>query len=147
MYPAHHRWFVEKHCQNPELVDDVGIPNLIHKHDLVAPAPLWLKKTEEIRNDPVTRKHVGWIAEMSAYALAAAELGLRRTTYELVCVNKEDLADRPVVHYCFASGGWMEKPGDPVALRLAPQILGRKPEQRICPYRRETETEPLQEAR
>ena len=25
MYPAHHPWFVEKHCQNPELVDDVGI--------------------------------------------------------------------------------------------------------------------------
>ena len=44
-------------------------------------------------------------------------------------------------------GGSIEKPGNPVALRLAPQILGRKPEQRICPYRRETETVPLQEAR
>jgi hypothetical protein len=40
---------------------------------------------------------------MWAYALAAAELGLRHTTCELACVNKEDLADRPVVHYCCAS--------------------------------------------
>ena len=103
MYPAHHPWFVEKHCQNPELVDDVGIPILTHKDDLVAPAPLWLKKTEEIRNDPVICNQVGWIAEMWAYALAAAELGLRHTTCELACVNKEDLADRPVVHYCYAS--------------------------------------------
>jgi hypothetical protein len=48
------------------------------------------------------------------------------------------------IHY----GVLPEKPLDPIAFWLAPQILGRKPEQRICPYRREPGgTAPVQEAR
>ena len=56
-----------------------------------------------------------------------------------------DYAGNPCRFASLHFGGSIEKPGDAVALRLAPQILGRKPEQRICPYRRETE--PIQEAR
>jgi hypothetical protein len=100
----------EKHCQNPELVDGVGIPILIHRDDLVALAPLWLKKTEEIRRDRRSRELAGWIAEMWAYVFAAAELGLNHTARELTRVTTEDAADLPIIHYCYgasdAEGNW-----------------------------------------
>lgn len=103
MNPAQHADLVEKHCSNPELVDDVGVPILIHRDDLAAVAPLWLKKTEEIREDPISRNLVGWVAEMWAYTMAAAELGLRHTKRKLQRVQTEDRADLPIVHYAYSS--------------------------------------------
>jgi hypothetical protein len=49
-----------------------------------------------------------------------------------------DYADNPCRFTSIHFGGLVEKPSDPAALWLAPQILGRKPEHRICPYPRET---------
>ena len=41
--------------------------------------PLWIDKTEDIRNDPTSRELLGggWIADMWGYTIAAAEMGLR----------------------------------------------------------------------
>lgn len=81
---------VKKHCLRPELVQGVGVPLLIHRDDLVAVAPLWLKRTEQIRADTISRALVGWTAEMRGYAFAAAELGLLHTTHDLACVSLDD---------------------------------------------------------
>jgi hypothetical protein len=101
---------VEKHCQRPELVDGVGIPLLIHRDDLAAVTSSWLRKTVEIRRDRRSQELVGWVAEMWAYAFAAAELGLKHTARELTRVTTEDAADLPIIHYCYgasdAEGNW-----------------------------------------
>jgi hypothetical protein len=41
--------------------------------------PLWIDKTEDIRNDPTSRELLGegWIADMWGYTSAAAEMWLR----------------------------------------------------------------------
>ncbi|KAG9141977.1 hypothetical protein Leryth_009338 [Lithospermum erythrorhizon] len=73
------------HTQHPELCDKVGGLLAMHIDDLRALAPLWLSKTEEVRED---RTHwgtnytgdiyaQGWISEMYGYSFGAAEVGLR----------------------------------------------------------------------
>jgi hypothetical protein len=118
MDPVPQAELLKKHGLRPELVDAVGIPTLIHRDDLMVLAPLWVQKTEMIRQDPRSRELAsaevdragGWLAETWCYTLAAAALGLRHTTRELARVNTEDLADLPIVHYyCPASdtrGNW-----------------------------------------
>lgn len=100
---------VAKHCKNPDLVQGVGIPILMHRDDLAAVAPLWLKKTEEIRDDPKSCELAGWVAEMWAYAFAAAELGLKHTARKLTRVTTEDAADLPIIHYCYGSSDTEDK--------------------------------------
>jgi hypothetical protein len=149
----HNQELVRKHCRNPESVQGVGIPILIHRDDLTALAPLWLKKTEEIRGDPKSRETAGWVAEMWAYAFAAAELGLRYTTRELARVSTEDRADLPIVHYCYSSSDaeghwtwdkrayrpWEKVPDPPDEVPLASKALigllnewVAMPEHQIC---------------
>ncbi|KAI4375362.1 hypothetical protein MLD38_013242 [Melastoma candidum] len=73
------------HTVHPELCDKVGGLLAMHIDDLRKLAPLWLSKTEEVRED---RAHwgtnltgdiygKGWISEMYGYAFGAAEVGLR----------------------------------------------------------------------
>lgn len=73
------------HTSHPELCDKVGGLLAFHIDDLKALAPLWLSKTEEVRED---RAHwatnitgdiygKGWISEMYGYSFGAAEVGLR----------------------------------------------------------------------
>ncbi|XP_072970776.1 peptidyl serine alpha-galactosyltransferase [Typha angustifolia] len=73
------------HTRHPELCDKVGGLLAMHIDDLRALAPLWLSKTEEVRED---RAHwgtnitgdiygQGWISEMYGYSFGAAEAGLR----------------------------------------------------------------------
>lgn len=73
------------HTKHPELCDKVGGLLVFHIDDLRAMAPLWLSKTEEVRED---RAHwatnitgdiygTGWISEMYGYSFGAAEVGLR----------------------------------------------------------------------
>ncbi|KAK9108365.1 hypothetical protein Syun_024376 [Stephania yunnanensis] len=73
------------HTKHPELCDKVGGLLAMHIDDLRALAPLWLSKTEEVRED---RAHwatnitgdiynSGWISEMYGYSFGAAEVGLR----------------------------------------------------------------------
>jgi hypothetical protein len=92
---------VKKHCQNPEFVDAVGIPTLIHRDNLVELVPLWWKKTREIRNDPRSRALANWISGMWGYVSAAAELGLRHRQLELASWSSDNRADLPIVHYCY----------------------------------------------
>ncbi|XP_043705726.1 peptidyl serine alpha-galactosyltransferase isoform X2 [Telopea speciosissima] len=73
------------HTKKPELCDKVGGLLAMHIDDLRALAPMWLLKTEEVRED---RAHwatnitgdiygKGWISEMYGYSFGAAEVGLR----------------------------------------------------------------------
>lgn len=73
------------HTKHPELCDKVGGLLAMHIDDLKALAPMWLSKTEEVRED---RAHwatdltgdmygQGWISEMYGYSFGAAEVGLR----------------------------------------------------------------------
>jgi hypothetical protein len=105
MDPAPKAELLEKHCLRPGLVDAVGIPTLIHREDLMALTPLWIEKTEDIRNDPRSLHLIdgGWIAETWGYTCAAAELGLRHKLRALARLQGEDQADLPIVHYCYAS--------------------------------------------
>lgn len=70
------------HTKHPDLCDKVGGFILMHIEDLRIFAPLWLSKTEEVRND---REHwatnitgdiygKGWISEMYGYSFGAAEV-------------------------------------------------------------------------
>ena len=70
------------HTKHPELCDKVGGLLAMHIDDLRALAPLWLSKTEEVRED---RAHwstnltgdiygKGWISEMYGYSFGAAEV-------------------------------------------------------------------------
>ena len=101
---------LSKYCERPERVQGVGIPTLIHRDDLAVLAPLWLAKTERIRNDFDLRDGIGWIAEMWAYCMAAADLGLDHEERDLACFATEERDDLPLVHYCFdlrdGDGGW-----------------------------------------
>ncbi|KAK7385356.1 hypothetical protein VNO78_31072 [Psophocarpus tetragonolobus] len=73
------------HTKHPEMCDKVGGLLAFHIDDLRVFAPLWLSKTEEVRED---RAHwatnitgdiygKGWISEMYGYFFGAAEVGLR----------------------------------------------------------------------
>ncbi|CAJ1947549.1 unnamed protein product [Sphenostylis stenocarpa] len=73
------------HTKHPELCDKVGGLLAFHIDDLRVFAPLWLSKTEEVRED---KAHwatnitgdiygKGWISEMYGYSFGAAEVGLR----------------------------------------------------------------------
>lgn len=108
-WPVFHK-LVARHCAQPERVQGVGIPTLIHRDDLEAIAPAWLRKTEEIREDRELRDGVGWIAEMWGYCIAAAEAGLEHELRDLGCFATEDRDDVPLVHYCYdarhPSGSW-----------------------------------------
>eukprot|EP00245_Coleochaete_scutata_P009565 TRINITY_DN3176_c0_g2_i1.p1 TRINITY_DN3176_c0_g2~~TRINITY_DN3176_c0_g2_i1.p1 ORF type:complete len:987 (-),score=179.27 TRINITY_DN3176_c0_g2_i1:1217-4177(-) len=70
------------HTKHPEYCDKVGGFIMMHISDLRKFAPLWLSKTEEVRED---RAHYatnitgdiygqGWISEMYGYSFAGAEL-------------------------------------------------------------------------
>ena len=70
------------HTAHPEFCDKVGGILAMHIDDLRALAPLWLSKTEEVRQD---KSHwstnitgdiygMGWISEMYGYAFGAAEV-------------------------------------------------------------------------
>ncbi|CAB4275379.1 unnamed protein product [Prunus armeniaca] len=73
------------HTKHPDLCDKVGGLLAMHMDDLRALAPMWLSKTEEVRED---RAHwttnitgdiygKGWISEMYGYSFGAAEVGLQ----------------------------------------------------------------------
>jgi len=68
-------------------VQPIGMPMIIHRDDLKQLAPLWLKYTEDIRNDVELKDLVTWTAEMHSYCIAAAVLNLKH-------IMRDDLADR-----------------------------------------------------
>ena len=79
---------VKERVKNVEKAQQVGGFSVMHLEDLKKVAPLWLKWTEEVRQDPESWGNTGdiynsngkggppWIAEMYGYVFACAEVGL-----------------------------------------------------------------------
>ncbi|KAL6978238.1 Peptidyl serine alpha-galactosyltransferase [Sarracenia purpurea var. burkii] len=108
------------HTKHPELCDKVGGLLAMHIDDLRALAPMWLSKTEEVRED---RAHwatnitgdiygKGWISEMYGYSFGAAEVGLHHKINDNLMIYpgyipREDV--EPILfHYGlpFSVGNW-----------------------------------------
>ncbi len=94
---------LERHCQAPEEVQSLGFPVLIHRYDLERLVPLWVEKTEAIRNHPVDREDAGWLAEMWGYVTAAADLGLCHQLQHLAAFQMDICVEIPFIHYCYES--------------------------------------------
>ncbi|KAL8136573.1 hypothetical protein V2J09_002574 [Rumex salicifolius] len=111
------------HTGHPELCDKVGGLLAFHIDDLRALAPLWLSKTEEVRED---RAHWatnitgdiygrGWISEMYGYSFGAAEVGLRHKITNDLMIYPGDVPRKGVepilFHYGlpFKVGNWSFK--------------------------------------
>ncbi|KAM5581849.1 peptidyl serine alpha-galactosyltransferase [Rosa sericea] len=108
------------HTKHPEFCDKVGGLLAMHIDDLRALAPMWLSKTEEVRED---RAHwgtnitgdiysSGWISEMYGYSFGAAEVGLRHKTNDNLMIYPGYIPQEGVVpillHYGlpFSVGNW-----------------------------------------
>lgn len=89
------------HTKHPELCDKVGGLLAMHIDDLRALAPMWLSKTEEVRED---RAHwgtnitgdiygKGWISEMYGYSFGAAEVSRLFFFFFNLCSNLFRLFD------------------------------------------------------
>ncbi|GAV88265.1 hypothetical protein CFOL_v3_31688 [Cephalotus follicularis] len=108
------------HTKHPELCDKVGGLLAMHKDDLQALAPVWLSKTEEVRED---RAHwatnltgdiygKGWISEMYGYSFGAAEVGLRHKINDNLMIYPGYIPQEGVepilLHYGlpFSVGNW-----------------------------------------
>jgi hypothetical protein len=96
---------LREHCARPERIQPVGVPIVIHRHDLAWLAPHWIARTEQLRADEALAERLGVTAEMWAYALVSAELGLEHQLGEIAAFNTEDREDLPLVHYCYAVAG------------------------------------------
>jgi hypothetical protein len=114
---------LQRHCRRAVLgrVQPVGIYLLMRRDDLAALAPLWLQKAIDIKSDRVCMAGMpseGWISEMLAYAIAAAELGIWHHISELAQTTGSNSLRRPIIHYCFplnASGAaWHKDQQEPV---------------------------------
>lgn len=92
---------IERFCRNPDRVQFVGVPIVIHVDDLREIVPLWREKTLAIRHDPAAHLQAGWIAEMWGYVLAAAELGMTHTVQAMAHFAGSDLDALPMVHYTY----------------------------------------------
>ncbi|KAK8710271.1 hypothetical protein V6N13_145604 [Hibiscus sabdariffa] len=108
------------HTTHPELCDKVGGLLAMHIDDLRVLAPLWLSKTEEVRED---KAHwatnitgdiygKGWISEMYGYSFGAAEAGLRHKINDDLMIYP-GYTPRPgvepiLLHYglTFSVGNW-----------------------------------------
>jgi len=114
---------LRRHCRREALerVQPVGIYMLLRRDDLAALAPLWLQKAMDIKTDPVCMAGMpseGWISEMLAYTIAAAQLGIWHHISHLAQTTGSNSVARPIIHYCFplnASGApWHKDQEEPV---------------------------------
>jgi len=117
------RFVLERHCPHKcrAFFQPVGIYILIRRDDLAALAPRWLEKAMSIRSDKTCREqlpHSGWISEMLAYGIAAAECGIRHRMGRFAQSTGTGSLQCPIIHYCFplnASGQiWQKKQHEPV---------------------------------
>jgi len=97
---------VNRHCRQEarDRVQPVGIYIMINKSDLAQLAPRWLQKTIEIRDDDFCRNalpYEGWISDMWAYAIVAAELGIRHRITNFSQMTGSNSLAYPIIHYCF----------------------------------------------
>lgn len=119
----YNRLAIERHCR-PEFrsrVQPVGIYILMRRDDMTMVASRWLQKAMEIRSDKICRAkmpHGGWISEMLAYTIAAAECGIRHHLSHFAQTTGSGSLSCPIIHYCFpinASGRhWQKEQQEPV---------------------------------
>ncbi|GMH43508.1 hypothetical protein BSKO_11430 [Bryopsis sp. KO-2023] len=91
--------------------DEAGAYYMIRRKDLRALAPLWLKYTEDVRDDPAAWNLTGdayvkegekaWISEMYGWVFGAAKLGLKHRLDPTVQVYPDtSVRDVPrIIHY------------------------------------------------
>ena len=111
MNPHEPKWkpVIDRHCKkNKDLLAAAGIPIVIKRSDLRRVSARWLAKTEDIRNDALTKSLTGWLAEMWGWTIVCAEEGLRHKTKNLCQVPTEDRIDSPLIHYCYSSEDKMD---------------------------------------
>ncbi len=101
--PLYYPTLIERHCRRPDAIQPIGWPVIIHRTDLAALTPLWIAKTEAIRNDEVVRADAGWITDMWGYVFAAAELGISHELDYLAATQMDQRDDTPFIHYCYES--------------------------------------------
>jgi hypothetical protein len=103
-----HSWTKEQF----DAVALAGAPYIWHRDDLVKIAPLWKMYTEKIRNHPVARAKIGWLADMYSYALAAIHLGLRHELRDGLMVSQihDDTWRHPVTGWDASRGSWKAAP-------------------------------------
>jgi hypothetical protein len=97
---------LNRHCSQEARgrVQPVGIYIMINKTDLARLAPRWLQKTIDIRDDEICRNALpdqAWISDMWAYAIVAAELGIRHHITSFSQMTCSNCLAYPIIHYCF----------------------------------------------
>jgi hypothetical protein len=97
------RTVLKRHCRVlSSHVGAVGVPVFLKLNELRDIVKRWMEVLLAIREDPVSRELVGWVAEMWAYNIAAAEAGLAQQGEKLAAMIQEPLADKAMIHYCDA---------------------------------------------
>eukprot|EP01103_Thecamoeba_quadrilineata_P004015 TRINITY_DN13746_c0_g1_i1.p1 TRINITY_DN13746_c0_g1~~TRINITY_DN13746_c0_g1_i1.p1 ORF type:complete len:174 (-),score=1.16 TRINITY_DN13746_c0_g1_i1:92-613(-) len=98
---------ISKYCTNPDLVQPLGQPYIIHMSDLVKLAPLWVELTYKLRLERIEGAKDGKrteYADMWGYVIAAANLGLTHTILPLVTQPFRYIQFNPkayLIHYTY----------------------------------------------
>ncbi|KNC47888.1 uncharacterized protein AMSG_04119 [Thecamonas trahens ATCC 50062] len=91
----------------PDDVAPIGVPYVLHVDDLIALLPLWIEKTVKMRlPQPWLASHErSWIADMWAFACAAADLHLTSVASPTfgpeTAIDAEPGDDSMVIHYTY----------------------------------------------
>lgn len=103
MNAAEHASVLYRHFPHAEVLQPLSVPLVIHRDDLHELAPLWLARTEDLREDPLTRERLGWVSEMWGCSIAAAQLGLRFELRSFALLQGDDKVSLPLIHYAYES--------------------------------------------
>jgi hypothetical protein len=80
---------IRARSRNPDLVAASGVPYLIDATDLEMVCPLWIEHIRSLRRDHQPK--LGWVAEMTAWDLAVADMGIETDLLPWSC--------GPLLHY------------------------------------------------
>jgi hypothetical protein len=79
----------------------VGVPVLMARHQLASMAERFWDALVAIRADPQARQAAGWVADMWAFNIAAAEAGIRFNLWSPAAFLRDDIAPGQwMIHYC-----------------------------------------------
>jgi hypothetical protein len=96
---------IQRHCKrNPDKVQPIGFPLIISEEELRAIVDRWYILTEEMRSDRLTHKEGGWVCEMWAFSVAAAECGVSFNVERRCSFSNEDLnLGHSLIHYTYST--------------------------------------------
>jgi hypothetical protein len=106
MHPARcGKKIIHRHCKrNPGQVQPIGFPLIVSEEELRAITDRWYILTEEMRGDRLTLKDGGWVVEMWAFVVAAAECGVEFQVKRNCSFSNENLhPDHRLIHYTYAT--------------------------------------------